>query len=66
MIWIPSFIKIGSGIQELKGGGGIQTYRPHKSIFVFFKKESRLKRSKQQSYISIVTMVRRRISKVIR
>jgi hypothetical protein len=41
MIYIPSFIKNGSGIQKLmRGGGGftdIQTaWRSHKPTFVFF------------------------------
>jgi hypothetical protein len=39
MIYIPSFIMIGSGIQKLVGGG----HRSHKPTFIFFNKESRLK-----------------------
>jgi hypothetical protein len=45
-IRIPNFIKIGSGIQKLVGGG-TQTHRQHGdriSLFLFFQnKESRLK-----------------------
>jgi hypothetical protein len=29
MIYIPSFVKIGSGIQKLMGGGDSQTHRQH-------------------------------------
>jgi hypothetical protein len=29
MIYIPSFIKIGSGIQRLLGGGGIRRHTEH-------------------------------------
>jgi hypothetical protein len=48
MIYIPSFLKIGSGIQKLMlGGGGIHGDRRHGcliSLFEFFQiKESRLK-----------------------
>jgi hypothetical protein len=47
MICIPSFRKIGSGIQKLVGGGGGQTHRHHGgliSINLFFlNKEMRLK-----------------------
>jgi hypothetical protein len=37
MIYIPSFIKFGSGIQKLMGGcTDIQTaWRSHKPIFIF-------------------------------
>jgi hypothetical protein len=50
MIYIPSFIKIGSGIQELIGGGkGVHiyvdtqaTWKSHTTTFFFFNKESRL------------------------
>jgi hypothetical protein len=40
MIHIPSFIKIGSGIQKLRGGGDSQTHRQHGdliSLILFFK-----------------------------
>jgi hypothetical protein len=40
MIYIPSFIKIGSGIQKLMGGGDIQTHREHGdrlSLHFYFK-----------------------------
>jgi hypothetical protein len=41
MIYIPSFIKIASGIQKLMGSGGYtntQTvWRSHKPNFIFFK-----------------------------
>jgi hypothetical protein len=43
MIYIPSFINIGSGIQKLTGEGGFtgtQTHRPHSdliSLLSFFK-----------------------------
>jgi hypothetical protein len=49
IIYIPSFIEIGSAIQKLSGGGGgnSQTHRQHDnriSILIFFQnKESRLK-----------------------
>jgi hypothetical protein len=39
MIYIPSFIKIGSGIQKLMRGGGSQTHRQHGdliSLLLFF------------------------------
>jgi hypothetical protein len=38
-IYIPSFIKIGSGTQKLMGGGEIHrhTYRSHKRAFTFSK-----------------------------
>jgi hypothetical protein len=42
MIYIPSFIKIGSGIQKLSGGGGgIRRHRQHGdiiSLLLFFSK----------------------------
>jgi hypothetical protein len=51
MIYIPNFIKIGSGIQRLKGG--INKYRQHGdlisplfSLLSLFFKESRLKKAK--------------------
>jgi hypothetical protein len=47
MIYIPSFIKLGSGIQKLMGGGDTQLHRQQDdfiSLFLFFQnKESRLK-----------------------
>jgi hypothetical protein len=45
IIYISSFIKIGSAIQKLIGGGGdIQTScRLNKPTFIFFSKERRLK-----------------------
>jgi hypothetical protein len=47
MTYIPNFIKIGSGIQKLMGGGDSQTHRQHEdriSLLSFFKiRESRLK-----------------------
>jgi hypothetical protein len=47
MIYIPSFIKIGSGIQKLMGGIHIQTHRQQGdliNLLLFFRnKESRLK-----------------------
>jgi hypothetical protein len=49
MIYIPSFAKIGSGIQKLIGGGDSQTYRQHGdriSLLSFFQnKESRVKKT---------------------
>jgi hypothetical protein len=36
MIYIPSFIKTGSGIQKFIGGG-IHRHRSHKPTFVFSK-----------------------------
>jgi hypothetical protein len=50
MIYVPNFIKIGSGIQTLMGGGDSQKHRQHGdriSLLLFFQnKESRLKRVK--------------------
>jgi hypothetical protein len=50
MICIPSFIKIGSGIQKLMRGGGV-IHRQHGdliSLLSFFQKqESRLKNAKK-------------------
>jgi hypothetical protein len=47
MIYIPNFIKIGSGIQKLLRGIYIQTHRQHGdliSLLIFFLyKESRLR-----------------------
>jgi hypothetical protein len=47
MIYIPSFIKIGSGIQKLMGRGDSQTHRQHGDcislLSLFQNKESRLK-----------------------
>jgi hypothetical protein len=46
VIYIPSFIKIGSGIQKLIRG--IHRHRQHgdlKPTFIFQNKESRLKRT---------------------
>jgi hypothetical protein len=46
MIYIPSFIKIGSGIQKLVGGEYTDTHRAGDlvSLFLFFQnKKSRLK-----------------------
>jgi hypothetical protein len=46
MIYIPSFIEIGSAIQKLMGGGGTQTPTDvdHKTLHRFFKtKEGRQK-----------------------
>jgi hypothetical protein len=45
MIYIPSFIKIGSGIQNLIGGMDIhRQHGDHISLFLFFQnKESRLR-----------------------
>jgi hypothetical protein len=40
MIYIPSFIKIGSGIQKLRGGGFTDTQtsrKSHKATFIFSK-----------------------------
>jgi hypothetical protein len=40
MIYIPSFITIGSGIQKLMEGGGIHRHRQHGDrirLFSFFK-----------------------------
>jgi hypothetical protein len=38
MIYIPSFIKIGSGIQKLIGGSHRHTaWRSHKLVFMFSK-----------------------------
>jgi hypothetical protein len=46
MIYMPSFIKIGSAIQKLIGGGNIQTQRQHGDhislILFFISKDSRL------------------------
>jgi hypothetical protein len=43
MISIPSFIKLGSGIEKLIGGHTQTAWRLHTSIFIFFKnKEIRL------------------------
>jgi hypothetical protein len=47
MIYIPSFIKIGSGIRKLMGGGGTQIHIQHGDLIIlllfFQNKESRLK-----------------------
>jgi hypothetical protein len=47
MMYIPSFVKIGSGIQRLIGGGDSQTHRQHGDlislILCFQNKESMLK-----------------------
>jgi hypothetical protein len=57
MIYIPSFIKIGSGIQKLMGGGytDIQVARQHGeriSLFLFSQnKQSRLKRKEEPKEI---------------
>jgi hypothetical protein len=44
VIYVPSFIKIGSGVQKLMGGGGIhRQQRGLISLSLFFQtKESRL------------------------
>jgi hypothetical protein len=46
MTYIPSFIKIGSGIQKLMWGGGFtdtQTgYRSHSLTFIFFFKITKI------------------------
>jgi hypothetical protein len=43
-VYIPSFIKIGSGVQKIIGGfSDTQTvWRPHKPTFIFQNKESAL------------------------
>jgi hypothetical protein len=47
MIYIPSFINIGSGIQKLTGGGGFRekqaVWRSHNPTYIFQNKGSRLK-----------------------
>jgi hypothetical protein len=44
MMYIPSFIKIGSGIKNLIGVIHRHTgWRPHKPAFIFQNKESKLK-----------------------
>jgi hypothetical protein len=47
VIYIPNFVKISSGIQKLRrGGGGVDrhiAWRLHKPTFIFQNKESRLK-----------------------
>jgi hypothetical protein len=44
MIYIPGFIKTGSGIQKLIGGGGIHRQQGDLiSLIYFLNKESRLK-----------------------
>jgi hypothetical protein len=47
MIYIPSFIKIGSGIQKLRGDTNTATHRQQgifiSVILLFHNKESRLK-----------------------
>jgi hypothetical protein len=53
MIYVPSLIKICSGIQKLMGGGGgphIDTrkaWRSHKPTLLFKNKESRLQRGQK-------------------
>jgi hypothetical protein len=46
MIFIPSFIKTGSGVQKLMGGIHIQTHRQHGNLIslhlFFYNKEIRL------------------------
>jgi hypothetical protein len=46
VIYIPSFIKIGSGIQKLMGGGEFtdtQTaWRSHKPTFIFFQNKENI------------------------
>jgi hypothetical protein len=37
MTYIPSFLKIGSGIQNLIGRGDSQTHRQHGDRFLFYK-----------------------------
>jgi hypothetical protein len=40
VIYVPSFIKIGSGVQNIIGGGGIHTHRQQRdliSLLYFFK-----------------------------
>jgi hypothetical protein len=44
VIYVPSFIKIGSGNQKLIGGDTQQTRWSHTPILFFQNKESRLKR----------------------
>jgi hypothetical protein len=55
MIYIPSFIRTGSGIQNLLRGIHIQTHRQQgdlKSLSLFFQnKESRLKTVKHTSQL---------------
>jgi hypothetical protein len=47
LVYVPSFIKIGSGTQKIDGAGGNQTHRQHGeliSLLLFFQnKESTLK-----------------------
>jgi hypothetical protein len=44
MIYIPSFVKIGSGIQKsIKGGFTDTAWRSHRPTFIFQNKESRLR-----------------------
>jgi hypothetical protein len=59
VVYIPSFIKIGSGIQKLmRGGGDSQTYRQHDdliSLLLFLRnKESRLKQSRSFILFSLI------------
>jgi hypothetical protein len=37
MMYVPSFIKIGSGIQNLIGGETQTAWRSHKPTFIFSK-----------------------------
>jgi hypothetical protein len=42
MIYIPSFIKTGSGIQKLRGGEAQRAWWSHKPTYFFLNKESKL------------------------
>jgi hypothetical protein len=59
MIYIPSFIKIGLGVQKLIGGGDAQTHthRQQRNIisplYSYQNKDSRLKRSEPVNVCSI-------------
>jgi hypothetical protein len=44
MMYIPNFVKIGSGIQKLIRGYIDTGWRSHKPTFIFQNKESRLKK----------------------
>jgi hypothetical protein len=55
VIYIPSFIQIGSGVQKLVGDGDSQTHRRHGDLIcllLFFQnEESRLKQVKLSLYL---------------